>query len=69
MTKDNYLLGMFELTGISPAHRGEPQINVMFQVDADGIMEVSAVNNSTGQESKLLVTNDKGKGNGNTGNG
>uniref|UniRef100_A0A8C9LLE1 Heat shock protein 70 n=1 Tax=Piliocolobus tephrosceles TaxID=591936 RepID=A0A8C9LLE1_9PRIM len=60
MTKDNNLLGKFELTGIPPAPRGVPQIEVIFDIDANGILNVSAVDKNTGKENKLTVTNDKG---------
>ena len=61
MTKDNHQLGKFELTGILPAPRGVPQIEVTFDVDANGIMNVSAVDKSTGKENKIVITNDKGR--------
>ena len=61
MTKDNNLLGKFELTGIPPAPRGVPQIEVTFDIDANGIMNVSAVDKSTGRENKITITNDKGR--------
>ncbi|PRD21882.1 UNVERIFIED_CONTAM: Heat shock protein cognate 4 [Trichonephila clavipes] len=61
MTKDNNLLGKFELTGIPPAPRGVPQIEVTFDIDANGILNVSAVDKSTGKENKITVTNDKGR--------
>ena len=61
MTKDNNLLGKFELTGIPPAPRGVPQIEVTFDIDANGIMNVSATDKSTGKENKITITNDKGK--------
>uniref|UniRef100_A0A8C1PLJ3 Heat shock cognate 71 kDa protein n=1 Tax=Cyprinus carpio TaxID=7962 RepID=A0A8C1PLJ3_CYPCA len=61
MTKDNNLLGKFELTGIPPAPRGVPQIEVTFDIDANGIMNVSAVDKSTGKENKITITNDKGR--------
>ena len=61
MTKDNNLLGKFELTGIPPAPRGVPQIEVTFDIDANGIMHVSAVDKSTGKENKITITNDKGR--------
>uniref|UniRef100_A0A671NPP8 Heat shock protein family A (Hsp70) member 8 n=1 Tax=Sinocyclocheilus anshuiensis TaxID=1608454 RepID=A0A671NPP8_9TELE len=61
MTKDNNLLGKFELTGIPPALRGVPQIEVTFDIDANGIMNVSAVDKSTGKENKITITNDKGR--------
>lgn len=60
MTKDNNLLGKFELIGIPPAPRGVTQIEVTFDIDANGIMNVSAVNKSTGKENKITITNDKG---------
>jgi L1 cell adhesion molecule like protein len=61
MTKDNNLLGKFELTGIPPAPRGVPQIEVTFDIDANGIMHVSAADKSTGRENKITITNDKGR--------
>merc|ERR1711942_190901 len=61
MTKDNNLLGKFELTGIPPAPRGVPQIEVTFDVDANGILNVSAVDKSSGKENKITITNDKGR--------
>ncbi|XP_074635263.1 heat shock cognate 71 kDa protein-like [Acropora palmata] len=61
MTRDNHLLGKFELTGIPPAPRGVPQIEVTFDIDANGIMNVSATDKSTGKENKIVITNDKGR--------
>nr|ANQ44616.1 heat shock protein 70 kDa [Pachygrapsus marmoratus] len=61
MTKDNNLLGKFELTGIPPAPRGVPQIEVTFDIDANGILNVSTVDKSTGKENKITITNDKGR--------
>jgi len=61
MTKDNHLLGTFNLTGIAPAPRGVPQIEVTFDVDANGIMNVSAVDKGTGKTEKITITNDKGR--------
>nr|XP_031827836.1 heat shock 70 kDa protein cognate 4-like [Nomia melanderi] len=61
MTKDNNLLGKFELTGIPPAPRGMPQIEVTFDIDANGILNVSAVEKSTHKENKITITNDKGR--------
>merc|ERR1711972_400973 len=61
MTKDNNLLGKFELTGIPPAPRGVPQIEVTFDIDANGILNVSATDKSTGKENKITITNDKGR--------
>merc|ERR1719271_1304079 len=59
-TKDNNILGKFELTGIPPAPRGEPQIEVTFDIDANGILNVSANEKATGKSSKITITNDKG---------
>jgi len=61
MTKDNNLLGKFELTGIPPAPRGVPQIEVTFDVDANGILNVNAEDKSTGKANKITITNDKGR--------
>jgi len=61
MTKDNNMLGKFELTGIPPAPRGVPQIEVTFDIDANGILNVSATDKSTGKENKITITNDKGR--------
>lgn len=60
-TKDNHLMGKFELTGIPPAPRGVPQIEVTFDLDASGIMNVSAVEKGTGKSNKIVITNDKGR--------
>ncbi|KAL8743709.1 MAG: hypothetical protein Q9184_008082 [Pyrenodesmia sp. 2 TL-2023] len=60
-TKDNNLLGKFELSGIPPAPRGVPQIEVTFDVDANGIMNVSALEKGTGKTNKIVITNDKGR--------
>merc|ERR1711983_569912 len=61
MTKDNHLLGKFDLTGIPPAPRGVPQIEVTFDIDANGILNVSAVDKSTNNQSKITITNDQGR--------
>merc|ERR1711921_75666 len=61
MTKDNNLLGKFDLTGIPPAPRGVPQIEVTFDIDANGILNVSAADKSTGKQNKITITNDKGR--------
>ena len=61
MTKDNNLLGKFELSGIPPAPRGVPQIKVTFDIDRNGILNVSAADKSTGKENKITITNDKGR--------
>merc|ERR1712004_961406 len=61
MTKDNHMLGRFDLTGIPPAPRGVPQIEVTFDIDANGILNVSAADKSTGKQNKITITNDKGR--------
>ncbi|ODO07200.1 hsp72-like protein [Cryptococcus wingfieldii CBS 7118] len=60
-TKDCNLLGKFELSGIPPAPRGVPQIEVSFDVDANGILNVNAADKSTGKSQKITITNDKGR--------
>ncbi|CAD6597190.1 HN1_G0013500.mRNA.1.CDS.1 [Saccharomyces cerevisiae] len=60
-TKDNNLLGKFELSGIPPAPRGVPQIDVTFDIDANGILNVSALEKGTGKSNKITITNDKGR--------
>lgn len=61
MTKDNHLLGKFNLEGIPPAPRGVPQIEVTFDIDANGIMNVVANEKATGKISKITITNEKGR--------
>ena len=61
MTKDNNLLGKFELAGIPPAPRGVPQIEVSFELDANGILKVSAGDKGTGKSESITITNDKGR--------
>jgi heat shock protein 5 len=61
MTKDNNMLGKFELTNIPPAPRGVPQIEVAFDLDANGILKVSASDKGTGQAESITITNDKGR--------
>ena len=61
MTKDNHSLGKFDLTGIPPAPRGVPQIEVTFDIDANGILNVSAADKSSGKQDKINITNDKGR--------
>ncbi|XP_046967329.1 heat shock protein 68-like [Vanessa cardui] len=61
MTKDNNLLGTFNLTGIPPAPRGIPQIEVTFDIDANGILSVSAQDKSTGRSEQITISNDKGR--------
>jgi heat shock protein 5 len=61
MTKDNHPLGKFELSGIPPAPRGIPQIEVTFEINADGILEVTAADKGTGKSQKVTITSDKGR--------
>jgi len=61
MTKDNHMLGKFELTGIPPAPRGVPQIEVTFEIDANGILQVAAADKGTGKAEKITITADKGR--------
>merc|ERR1712058_108741 len=61
MTRDNHLLGKFDLTGIPPAPRGVPQIEVTFDVDANGILNVSALEKTSQKQNKITITNDKGR--------
>jgi heat shock protein 5 len=61
MTKDNHLLGKFELTGIPPAPRGVPQIEVTFEIDANGILQVAAEDKATGKAEKITITAEKGR--------
>ena len=61
MTKDNHILGKFNLEGIPPAPRGVPQIEVTFDIDANGILNVSAIDKGTGKQNKITITNDKGR--------
>mmetsp|Transcript_3791 Transcript_3791/g.5870 ORF Transcript_3791/g.5870 Transcript_3791/m.5870 type:complete len:194 (-) Transcript_3791:149-730(-) len=61
MTKDNHALGKFELTGIPPAPRGVPQIEVTFSVDANSILQVAAEDKATGKSEKITITADKGR--------
>ncbi len=61
MTKDNHQLGKFDLTGVPPAPRGVPQIEVTFEIDENSILSVSAVEKGTGKSESITVTNDKGR--------
>lgn len=61
LTRDNTLLGKFQLDGIPPMPRGQPQIEVVFDIDANGILNVSAAEKSTGKSQKITITNDKGR--------
>ncbi|KAI8063444.1 heat shock protein 70 family, partial [Gongronella butleri] len=61
MTKDNNKLGKFELNGIAPAPRGVPQIEVTFEIDANGILKVSAADKASGKSESITITNDKGR--------
>merc|ERR1719172_271031 len=61
MTKDNHQLGKFDLNGIPPAPRGVPQIEVTFEIDANGILQVSAEDKGTGKAEKITITAEKGR--------
>merc|ERR1712193_235570 len=61
MTKDNNLLGKFHLDGVPPAPRGVPQIEVTFDIDANGILNVNAQDKSTGKSNQITITNEKGR--------
>ena len=61
LTKDNHMLGKFDLTGIPPAPRGLPQIEVTFEVDANGILSVLAEDKGRGHTANIVITNDKGR--------
>jgi heat shock protein 5 len=58
MTKDNHMLGKFDLTGLPPAPRGVPQIEVTFEIDVNGILHVAAEDKGTGNKNKITITND-----------
>jgi L1 cell adhesion molecule like protein len=60
-TKDNHLLGRFDLSGIPPAPRGVPQIEVTFDLNANGILDVSAIEKGSGKQQKITITNDAGR--------
>ncbi len=61
MVKDNHLLGKFDLSGIAPAPRGVPQIEVAFEIDANGILQVEATDKGSNKTEKIVITNDKGR--------
>merc|ERR1719158_383263 len=61
LTRDNHNLGKFDLMAIPPAPRGVPQIEVPFDIDANGILNVSAIEKSTNKENKITITNDNGR--------
>jgi len=61
MTKDNHQLGKFDLTGIPPAPRGVPQIEVTFEIDANGVLQVSAEDKGTATKEKITITNDQNR--------
>lgn len=61
MTADNHLLGKFNLDGIAPAPRGVPQIEVSFDLDANGILTVTAQDKGTGKASNITISNEKGR--------
>ena len=61
MTKDNHVLGKFDLTGIPPAPRGVPQIEVTFEIDANGILQVGAEDKAAGNKERITITNDQNR--------
>merc|ERR1712048_1537986 len=61
LTKDNRKLGTFELNGIPPAPRGQPQIEVSFEIDSNGILNVAAQDKATNKQEQITITNDKGR--------
>merc|ERR1711966_276696 len=61
MTKDNHQLGKFDMTGIPPAPRGQPQIEVTFEIDSNGILNVGGEDKGTGKSESITITNDKGR--------
>merc|ERR1719300_1416644 len=61
MTKDNHLLGKFDITGVPPAPRGVPQIEVTFEIDANGVFHVSAEDKGTGNKEQITITNDQNR--------
>merc|ERR1712151_399286 len=61
LTKDNRKLGTFELNGIPPAPRGQPQIEVSFEIDSNGILNVAAQDKGTCKKEEIVITNDKGR--------
>jgi molecular chaperone DnaK (HSP70) len=61
MVKDNHMLGKFDLTGIAPAPRGVPQVEVTFEIDANGILQVAAQDKASSKVEKIVITNDKGR--------
>jgi len=61
LVKDNHLLGKFDLTGIPPAPRGVPQIEVTFEIDENSILSVTAHEKGTGKQESITITNDKGR--------
>merc|ERR1712161_89407 len=61
MTKDNHMLGKFEMGGIPPGPRGQPQIEVTFEIDSNGILNVGAEDKATGKAEMITITNDKGR--------
>merc|ERR1711871_763286 len=61
MTKDNHILGKFDMSGIPPAPRGVPQLEVTFEMDANGILQVGAEDKGTGNSESITITNDKGR--------
>ena len=61
LTKDNHLLGRFDLTGIPPMPKGKPEVEVTFDIDDNGILSVEAVEKSTGSKNNIVIANDQGR--------
>lgn len=61
MTKDNHQLGKFDVNGVPPAPRGVPQIEVTFEIDANGVLHVSAEDKGTGNKESITITNDQNR--------
>ena len=61
MTKDNHILGKFDLSGIPPAARGVPQIEVTFEIDENSILSVSAIEKGTNKQESITISNEKGR--------
>ena len=61
LTKDNHLLGKFDLTGIPPMPKGKPEVEVTFDIDDNGILSVEATEKSSGSKNNIVIANDQGR--------